>query len=139
MKKILINALFFMALLGFVSCASQGPKAKMHFYHGMTVPDIFVSVVSHTSEVIEFKIRAKFAEKHLYHLILDGDEPISEGWFPTARVQTESYTVKMKAKKGCHFQQGKAYRLCIGIESPEYVYIKSSNYPCLVDYEFVLD
>ena len=139
MKKNLISGLTILALLGLVTCAVQSKKAKMRFYHGPVVPDVFISVVGHTAEVIEFKIRTQFVEKHAYHLVLDGNDPISEGWFPTARVQTDFYTVKMKAKKGAMFQSGKEYRLCIGTENPQYVYVYSSNYPCLVDYKFVLD
>jgi hypothetical protein len=139
MKKILINGLVFLALQGFLSCTSQGTRPKMQFYHGLTVANLYVSVVRHTSEVIVFEIRARVPGKDLYHLVLDGNEPLSEGWFPTGRVQTESYTVQMKAKKGCVFQPGKKYRLCIGTESPESVYVHSNNYKCTVDYEFVLD
>lgn len=139
MKKNLINSLILVSLVGFVACASPGQKPKMNFYHGATVPDLYISVISHTPEVIVFEIKAQFLGKHLYHLVLDGNEPLSEGWFPTSKVPSEAYTVKMKAKKGCLFQPGKEYRLCIGGENPEYVHLTSSNYPCIIDYEFVLD
>jgi hypothetical protein len=140
MKKVLINGLFLLALCGLAANASQENKSKMHFYRGPAVPNLYIAVISHTSTVIEFKIRAYFGGTHLYHLVLDGDEPLSEGWYPTSRVQTESYTVKMKAKKKRVFEPGKKYRLCIGDQSPELVYARSSNnYQCIVEYEFVLD
>jgi len=140
MKKVLTNGLFLLALFGLAAYATQGNQSTMHFSRGPTVPNLYVSVISHTSTVIEFKIRANFGGIHLYHLILDGDEPLSEGWYPTSRVQTEAYTVKMKAKKKRVFEPGKKYRLCLGYQSPELVYARSSNnYQCLVDYEFVLE
>jgi hypothetical protein len=138
MKKVIIVSFISVVILALISCTTGKGRSNMHFYHGAKAPDLYISVENHTSQEIEFKINIKFDQKHLYYLILDGDEPISEGWFPTG-VQTEHFMVKMKPKKGFEFLPGKTYRLCIGEESPEYVYVHSSNYRCIVDYEFVLD
>lgn len=124
--------------LGLISCTSAGQRAKMKFYHGQKIPDQYIRVVNHTAEEIEFEIRVNFLQTHLYHIVLDGEDPISEGWFSTAKTDSAFYTLKMKAKKDCQFQPGKKYRLCIGTTNPEEVFVYSSNYRCKVDYEFVL-
>ncbi len=39
--------------------------------------------------------------------------------------------------KNLRLEPGKSYRLCIGAQNPEAVQMGSSNYRCLVDYEFI--
>lgn len=138
MKRIFIGLSIIIFLAALVSCTSPANKVKMNYYHGAVPPDFYVSVIQHTPEEITFQIRVSFGQKHLYHLVLDGNNPISEDWFPTIRTNTHSYTVTMKPKKGFLFETGKTYRLCIGEENPELIAVHSSNYRCLVDYEFVL-
>jgi len=110
----------------------------MSYYHGQKVPNEFIMLVSHSPQEIEFKIRVEFKQYHLYHLILDGNIPLAEGWFPTTILGEQFYRVKLRAKEGVIFEPGKSYRLCIGSESPEKIYIHSSSYFCLVDYEFMI-
>ncbi len=121
-----------------VSCASP-QKSKMRFYRGAQPPSEYFGVIRSSPDEIEFQIRVEFMESHLYHLVLDGEAPIAEGWFPTVRLgATNAYSVKMKAKKGIKFIPGKTYRLCIGRTSPDAVLVYSNSYNCLVDYEFIL-
>lgn len=138
MKNILLKGLSFFAVAGLISCASETVRPKMTYYHGQIPPDVYFMVVGHTAEQIEFKIRVDFAGKHMYHLILEGDKPLAEGWYPTNRGAEEFYSLKIRAKKGVVFEPGKTYRLCIGTESPELVAKYRSAYECIVDYEFVL-
>jgi hypothetical protein len=138
MKKYLMIILLLLISAALVSCSLSGNRAKMTFYHGQKIPDQFIRVLNYTAEEIEFEIRVDFKQTHLYHIVLDGENPIAEGWLPTAKTESAFYTLKMKAKKGCQFQVGKKYRLCIGDRSPEEVFVHSSNYRCIADYEFVL-
>jgi hypothetical protein len=124
---------------GLVSCAAPHSSASVHYYHGKNVPPEFFRVVGHTATEITFEIRVRFRESQLYHLVLEGDLPLAEGWFPTIKGDQQSYTVTLKAKPGVAFVAGKTYRLCIGDQNPELVSVHSSNYRCTADYEFKLD
>lgn len=144
LKRLLFASLILIFFVCVISCTSymdryyQGSK-KAHFYHGLKLQDRFVSILSYTQEEIEFKIRRGPLSKYFYHIIVDEEENrISEGWFPAYKIQGEHYTLRMKAKKGCSFQPGKKYRLCVGTSNPDLVYFYSNNYQCFVDYEFVL-
>jgi len=117
--------------------ATYKTKPQMHYYHGQTTPEGYISVLRADAGEIEFEIRIKFTETHLYHLILEGDNPVAEGWFPTLRGAGQVYRVVMKPSSGLAFEPGKTYRLCIGQQNPEAVQMTSNNYLCMVDYEFV--
>jgi hypothetical protein len=127
-----------------ICCAPYTEKSysgskKLHFYHGPKLQDILISIVSHTPEEIEFRIKTAPSGEYLYHFILDEEETrVSEGWFPTqlSTAEPEHYTVKMKAKKGLTFKPGKKYRLCVGSENPDAVFYRTNYYKCLIDYEF---
>ena len=138
MKNILLKGLGLIVVAGLISCASETVRPKMTYYHGQKPPDAYFTMVGYTAGEIEFKIRVDFAAKHMYHLILEGDKPLAEGWYPTNLGAEEFYKVKIQAKKGLIFQPGKTYRLCIGAESPELVAEYRNTYKCIVDYEFVL-
>lgn len=138
MKGVVFKSLVLLSLAALISCAAETAIPKLTYYHGQTPPKTYFEVVSATSEEILFKIRADFAPNQMYHLILDGNEPVAEGWYPTNRIAEEFYYLKIRAKKGLAFQPGKTYRLCIGIQSPEVVARYRNSYKCLVDYEFVL-
>lgn len=138
MKSIIVKGLGILAVLGLIGCAAERAKPALTFYHGQTPPDAYFEVVSYTPQEIEFKIKVKFGSKYMYHLILEGDEPLAEGWYVTILDAEDAYRLIIKAKKGVVFEAGKSYRLCIGNESPEYVARYRSSYHCTVDYEFVL-
>ena len=138
MRKTRQGFFIFVVCVGLMACAPGGQRPTIRYDHGSTIPDQYISVVGYTSNEIEFKITAKFPLKHAYHLVLDGDIPLAEGWYPASRPEAGLYTVKLKAKKGVSFQEGKTYRLCVGAESPEFIAVHSSNYRCIIDYEFVL-
>jgi len=124
--------------LGSFACSSADVSSKMTFYHGQTIPGQFFKVVRSSPQEIEFEIKVDFKQVHMYHLILDENgKPVSEGWQPTTKIG-QAYTLVMKPKAGDLFVEGKKYRLCIGSESPEKVFVTSNNYPCVADYEFVL-
>ena len=138
MKQNLAKGLVFLAALGLVGCAAEKSKPTLTYYHGQVPPDAYFEVVSYTPQQIEFKIKVKFPSRHMYHLVLEGNEPLAEGWFPTILDREDSYRLVIKAREGVAFEAGKNYRLCIGKESPEYVAEYRSSYQCLVDYPFVL-
>lgn len=138
MKSIIVKGLAVLAVLGLLGCAGERAKPALTYYHGQTPQDAYFEVVRNTPQEIEFKIKVKFASKYMYHLILEGDEPLAEGWYVTILGAEDSYRLIMKAKKGVVFEAGKSYRLCIGSESPEYVTRYRSSYHCAVDYGFVL-
>lgn len=125
-------------VLGAFACSTGDVSSKMTFYHGQTIPQQFFRIVRYSPQEIEFEIKVDFKGVHMYHLVLDGNgKPVSEGWQPTTKIG-QAYTVVMKPKKDAVFEEGKKYRLCIGNESPEKVFVTSNNYPCVADYEFVL-
>jgi hypothetical protein len=138
MKSIIVKGLGILAILGLIGCAGERAKPAMTYYHGQTPQDAYFEVVGYTPQEIEFRIKVKFASKYMYHLILEGDEPLAEGWYLTIVDAEDSYRLAIKAKEGIVFEAGKNYRLCIGNESPEYVARYRSSYHCTVDYAFVL-
>jgi hypothetical protein len=138
-KKLLAFLCLTAVLLFLASCFSYQKNPKLHYYSGPNVPSEFINIVRATPSEIEFVLRVKFPEKKLYHLILDGDEPVAEGWYSTVRADGTSYTLVMKPKPGLSFQVGKTYRLCIGQQSPEYVQLESNNYQCMAEYVFVFE
>lgn len=138
MKAAFFAAIVVSIILGAVSCASGDISSQMIFYHGQTIPDEFFKVTDWAPDHIAIEIAVDFKVVHMYHLLLDEQgKPVAEGWFKTVKLGT-AYTVVMQPKPGLAFEAGKKYRLCIGSESPEKVFITTSSYPCLSDYEFVL-
>jgi hypothetical protein len=129
----------FVVAVALVAACSSTYKSKpeMNYYRGQKVPDLFITVVRASPTEIEFRIQVKFVMKKMYHLVLDGNEPVAQGWFSTQRAGGEDYTVKMKSEEGKTFEAGKTYRLCIGEQSPEAVQMTSNNYMCKVDFTFV--
>ena len=138
MNSIIVRGLGILAVLGLIGCAGERAKPALTYYHGQTPQEAYFEVVRYTPQEIEFKIKVKFASKYMYHLVLEGEEPLAEGWYVTILGAEDSYRLIMKAKKGVIFDPGKNYRLCIGNESPEYVARYRNSYQCAVDYAFVL-
>jgi hypothetical protein len=112
-------------------------RPQMTYGHGQKVPDLYISIIKASPGEIEFRIQVKFVATKMYHLILEGNEPVAQGWFSTQRAGGEAYTVKMKPEEGKTFEPGKTYRLCVGDQSPEAVQMTSNNYVCRIDYTFV--
>ncbi|MBM3304768.1 MAG: hypothetical protein FJY79_02330 [Candidatus Aminicenantes bacterium] len=139
--KFLKTVLPLAALLLAVACASSfyESRPKLNYYRGPNVPEGYIKVLRASVSEIEFEIRVEFAERQLYHLVLEGNEPVAEGWFPTIRAGMQYYTVTMKPRKGLQFEVGKTYRLCIGSQNPEQLQLTSVNYPCRADFEFVFE
>lgn len=138
MKKALFGAMALAICLGTFACGSGDVSSKMNFYHGQKIPDQFFKLVSYSAEEVTFLIQVDFKSVQMYHILLDANgKPVAEGWYPTAYIGT-GYTLSLKPKKGDLLQEGKTYRLCIGRSHPEEVFVTSSNYRCLADYEFVL-
>jgi hypothetical protein len=138
MNSIIFKGLGVLAVLGLIGCAAETAKPAMIYYHGQTPQDEYFEVVGYTPQEIEFKIRVNFPVKYMYHLILDDNEPLAEGWYVTILGAEDFYKLVIKAKKGVVFEPGKTYRLCIGNKNPEEIARYRSSYPCAVDYEFVL-
>lgn len=124
-------------LLFLAACSTYKAKPQLHYYHGQNVPEGYITIIRASAGEIEFQIRVEFTEKKLYHIVLDGDNPVAEGWFSTLRAGSQAYSVTMKPSEGLTFEPGKTYRLCIGQQNPQAVQMTSSNYPCMVDYTFV--
>jgi len=128
------------ALILVAACSSTyRSKPQMNYYHGQNVPAGYITVVRATAAEIEFSIRVEFTQKQMYHLVLDGNEPVAEGWFNTLRAGNQAYSVTMKPSEGKAFEVGKTYRLCIGTQNPQAVQMTSSNYPCIADHSFVFE
>jgi hypothetical protein len=138
MKNVIFKGLGVLAVLGLTGCAAETSKPAMIYYHGMTPHDEYFEVVRYTPQEIEFKIRVKFPLKYMYHLILEDNEPLAEGWHSTILGAEDYYRLVMKAKKGVVFEPGRTYRLCIGDKNPEEIAHYRSTYQCSVDYQFVL-
>jgi hypothetical protein len=117
--------------------ATYKTPPKMTYDHGEKVPDLYITVLKASPGEIEFRIQVKFVSQKMYHLVLDGNEPVAQGWFSTERAGGEAYTVKMKPQEGKTFEPGKTYRLCVGDQSPEAVQMTSNNYVCRIDFTFV--
>lgn len=138
MKSKIFKGLGILAVLGMIGCAAQTTKPAMIYYRGQTPQDEYFEVVGYTPQEIEFKIRVNFPSKYMYHLILEDNEPLAEGWFVTILGAEDFYRLVIKSKKGVVFEPGKTYRLCIGNKNPEEIARYRNSYQCAVDYRFVL-
>jgi hypothetical protein len=139
MKALTIVAVGCLAL-GLAACSPYQAKPNMNYYHGESPPAGYIQVVRASETEVEFLIRVVFEEKHMYHLLLDGNNPLAQGWFPTARLAaSQGYQVTLKLREGSRLERGRTYRLCIGSRNPEEVQMESNNYRCLVDYSFVFE
>ena len=127
------------ALAVLAGCSTYKAKPELTYYHGQNVPPGYITVTKASASEIAFEIRVDFARfDRLYHLVLDGNTPVAEGWFRTLRIgSAAAYTVTLKAQEGLAFEVGKTYRLCIVLKNPQEVQMTSSNYPCMVDFVFV--
>ena len=134
LKRALLSMIL---VLGAAACSANKSKPELTYYHGPTAAKFFVSVLRASPTEITFEIRVWGGDKPMYHLVLDGNTPVAEGWFSTLRIGGESYKVTMKPKEGLTYEAGKTYRLCIGARHPEQVQRYSSSYKCIVDYVFV--
>lgn len=132
-----LSALVFFA--GLAACSVYKASPKMNYYHGRNIPEGYISVTRASAQEIEFMVRVTFKESKLYHLILDGNEPVAEGWYQTSFTAGQYYTVAIKPNEGRSFEPGKTYRLCIGDANPREVQLYSSNYRCSVDFTFVFE
>jgi hypothetical protein len=128
---------FAIAVVLIATCSTYKSKPQMNYYHGQNVPEGFITILRASAAEIEFQIRVKFTQKQMYHIILDGNQPVAEGWFSILQAGGTSYRVTMKPGKGLAFEPGKTYRLCIGLQNPQAVQMSTSSYECKVDYTFV--
>lgn len=126
-----------LAVLLAAACSTYKASPQMNYYHGQNIPEGFIQVLRASPSEITFEVRVKFVQKQMYHLVLDGNTPVAEGWASTQRAGGESYTATMKPKEGLTFEDGKSYRLCIGVQNPQAVQMTSNNYPCVADFDFV--
>ncbi len=140
MKKssLALAAIAVAAALTAACSSTYQSRPQMEYYRGQNIPEGFVRVVSWSPTQVQFGLRVNFKESHLYHLVLDGNAPVAEGWFPTTRTVSGEYDVTLKAGKDMTFQAGKPYRLCIGINNPQAVQMTSSSYRCIAEYDFTL-
>lgn len=128
-----------LGLLVFAACSSYTSNPEMDYYHGANVPEGYITVVRASTTEIEFQVRVEFPQRQLYHLVLEDNAPVAEGWYPTIQGGLpRAYTVTLKPKKGLAFEIGKTYRLCIGEKNPEEVQLHSSSYHCIADFVFVM-
>ncbi|MBM3296672.1 MAG: hypothetical protein FJY83_03630 [Candidatus Aminicenantes bacterium] len=135
-----MNAVVLIVILVFSACSFYRSQPKMEYYHGQNAPEGYILVEQATETAVIFRILIAFKESHLYHLLLEENEPLAQGWFPTQIVdRARGYTVSLTLKKGLMLEPGKTYRLCIGGQNPEAVQLQSSSYRCLVDHSFVYE
>ena len=130
---------FLVGLLFLAACSTYKSKPQLHYYHGKNVPEGYIKILRASVGEIEFQIQVEFTvtQMQLYHLVLEGDHPVAEGWFSIRRAGTQFYSVILKPSEGLAFEPGKTYRLCIGLQNPQEVQMTSSNYQCIIDYTFV--
>ncbi len=126
-------------ILALAGCSQYSANPRMTYYHGQNVPDGYITILRASPGEIQFRIRIEFPSKQMYHLVLDGQEPVAQGWFSTLRAGGQSYDVTMKPPPGKLFVSGKTYRLCIGVQNPQAVQVTSSSYECKVDFVFVFE
>ncbi len=131
------NVLLAITFVLLAACSSLKSKPQMTYYHGQNVPEGYITVQYASAAEIKFEIRIEFVPKQMYHLLLDGNDPVAEGWFSTLRAGGQSYFVTLKPAEGRTFEIGKIYRLCIGVQNPQAVQMTSNNYECKVDHTFV--
>jgi hypothetical protein len=129
--------LFASAVVLIAACSTYKSKPQMNYYHGQSVPEGYIKILRASVDAIEFQIQVEFVERKLYHLVLEGNNPVAEGWFSTLRAGGQFYNVTLKPSKGLAFEPGKTYRLCVGLQNPQEVQMTSSNYQCIIDYTFV--
>ncbi len=129
------------AVLALAAACSTTYKAKpeMNYYHGPKVPEGFISVLRASPTEITFEVHVKFPQRQMYHLVLEGNDPVAEGWYSVVQAGDVKYTVTMKPKKDRVFESGKTYRLCIGSQNPQQVQMTSNNYQCIADFTFVFE
>jgi hypothetical protein len=121
-----------------VACSSTyKSKPQLSYYHGQNVPQEYFKILKAAPTGITFEVRIEFPQMKMYHLILEGNEPVAQGWYSTVRAGGTVYTVTLRPEEGKAFEPGKTYRLCIGDQSPQAVQMTSNNYMCKVDYTFV--
>lgn len=137
--KFLKTVLPLTALLLVAACSFYEARPKLNYYRGPNVPEGYISVLRATVAEIEIEVRVNLGGRNLYHLILEGNEPVAEGWYPTNRDGQKYYSVIMKPRKGLQFEPGKTYRLCVGQQNPEEVQLTSVNYLCRIEFEFVFE
>ena len=138
MKAMKLTLLSGLALVLAAGCSPYRSRPQMNYFHGETPPAGFIKILRATEAEVEFQITVVMPADHMYHLLLDGNEPLAEGWFPTGRMaSSQGYRVTLKLREGLRLETGKSYRLCIGVQNPEDVQMTTSNYRCLVDYPFV--
>ena len=130
-------AIFAVVLVLLAGCSTYKSSPQMNYYHGPNVPEGYITILRASAAEIEFQVRVEFTQKQMYHLVLEGNDPVAEGWFRTLRLSIPAYTVTMKPKEGRTFEAGKTYRLCIGMQNPQAVQMTSNNFECIVDYTFV--
>jgi hypothetical protein len=126
-------------VLTLAACSTWKANPEMNYYHGPNVPEGYISILRASPSEITFEIHVKFPDKKMYHLVLEGNAPVAEGWYTVDQRGDVKYTVTMKPKEGRLFEPGVTYRLCIGRQNPEAIQMTSSNYQCLVDYTFVFE
>lgn len=134
-----LTALFILAALIAAAACASGGSTPIRFTHGQKVPDQFISIKDFSSDSVTFRIRVKFNQKKLYHILLDEEQnSLAEGWFQVVRVGQNAYEARMTLKPGSTLQPGVRYSLCIGSESPDLVARHYSSYKCMAYYEFDL-
>jgi len=117
--------------------ATYRSNPQMNYFHGQMASEGFIHVVRASAAEITFSVRIEFDVRQMYHLVLDGNTPVAQGWFSVVRAGNQPYLVTMKPSKGMSYEPGKTYRLCIGKQNPEEVQMTSTNYECKVEYTFV--
>lgn len=116
-----IWAVILLIVLSFVAaCAANKPQIKWRYVQEIMEepgrdPAPVVLVEQWNAREVVFNVGGDFADE--YFFILDGDELISRPVYWTASRRT--FQIKITARAGSAFREGKTYRLAVDEDNPE--------------------
>ena len=135
-------AIIFLSSL-MASCATNKEQVKWHFQEIIEEPGIFplpvISVESWNAREVVFNVEGAFA--YDYFFVLDGDELISKPLYWAGADTRRVFQIKIAAKAGSLFKEGKQYRLAADKKNPdlgENVRIANDRFECLYIGNFTL-
>ena len=127
-----------------MSCATNQPQIKWHYVQEIMEepgrdPTPIISVERWNSQEVVFKVIGDFSDD--YFFILDGDDLLSKPFYWTGSAYRRVFQIKITAKPGTLFKEGKTYRLAADEDNPETggnMRIVNDQFRCLYIGDFTL-